>query len=78
MSEHFSHLFTGRLSLARAKKINKILKPFDAVVIPYHDPGSGHRGWIASPNQGNPYDQQRVQEMTAALKDADLLPLVHV
>lgn len=72
---HHSHLFNGKLSPTRESKIDKVLKPFNACVVTYRDPGNGPRGWIDSPNHGFPFDREREREMTEALKAANLWPL---
>ena len=74
---HHSHLFTGKVSDARELAIDAVLAPFDAVLVTYVEPGRGgaHRGWINSPNLGEPFDRQRVADMAAALRAADLWPI---
>lgn len=80
MSVHHSHLYAGRISEAREEAINALLAPLDAVLITYVEPGRGgaHRGWISSPNLGEPYDRDRAAEITEALQGADLWPIVEV
>lgn len=73
---HHSHLFRGKISATRERKIDKVLKPFDAHVVTYSDPGSGPRGWVDSPNRGFPFDRDREVAMTDALKAAGLYPIV--
>jgi hypothetical protein len=77
MSVHHSHLFTGELSEPRIAAINAVIERFDAILIPYVEPGrdGAHRGWISSPNMGEPFDRDRVAEITEALVKADLWPI---
>ena len=74
---YHSHLFSGKLSEAREAAIDAVIEPFDAIVIPYVEPGrdGAHRGWISSPNMGEPFDRDRVAEITEALVKADLWPI---
>ena len=74
---HHSHLFAGQVSNARELAIDAVLAPFDAVLVTYVEPGRGgsHRGWINSPNLGEPFDRQRVADMAEALRAADLWPI---
>jgi hypothetical protein len=74
MSRHHSHLFSGRLSASREAAIDAVLAPFDAVVWCIRD-GRSYRGWIDSPNLGEPFDRQRAADMAAALQAADLWPI---
>ncbi len=73
-----SHLYTGRISDAREAAIDAVLAPFDAVLIPYVEPNGAHRGWINSPNLGEPFDRDRVGEITTALDEAGLWPIAEV
>ena len=74
---HHSHLFTGKISDAREAAIDAVLAPFDAVLVTYVEPGrcGSHRGWINSPNLGEPFDRDRAAEMAEALVAADLWPI---
>lgn len=76
MSEHFSHLFRGRISEVREASIDDAVAHLDAQVVTYNDPGDGPRGWIASPNMGFPFDRDRERAITAALETAGLWPIV--
>jgi len=73
---YLSHLFKGKISRIREKKIDKVLERFDACVITHTDPNGRHSGWIQSPNEGSPFDKRRAEEMTAALLRAGLYPIV--
>ena len=75
---HGSHVTRGHVSNARGRKIDKVLKPFNAYYASVSGPFSGNdpRVWIESPNMGSPFDGQRERAMTAALEAAGLYPLV--
>jgi hypothetical protein len=73
---HHSHLFKGHPDPERRKAIDDILSEFDAELVLIHHPGERPRGWINSPNLGHPQDSNREGEITDALQQANLWPIV--
>ena len=71
---HHSHLFTGKVSDVRELAIDAVLAPFDAVVVCIRE-GRSYRGWIASPNLGEPFDRHKIRrrpEMIGAVREQEL------
>jgi len=63
MGEYLFGCFTGHLSMALRKRIERA---FPAVaVVNYQEPRGHKRGWFAGPNRGYPFDLRMAREVLA-------------
>jgi hypothetical protein len=72
MSEYMFGVGRGKVTAAKAKKVNAIAKKHNAWFITANIPGDGHKYWFAGPNLGHPFDKAMAEAVYADLDVAGI------
>lgn len=72
MSEYMFGVGRGKVSAAKAKKVNTIAKKHDARFIAANIPGDGFKYWFSGPNLGAPFDKAMADAVYADLDTAGI------